>query len=77
MLQEEQAMQAIRKRIVTNENMQPVAVQIEYADWLRIERLLDLRGDGKALTDLSRHVGRLDWPIDGLEYQRRVRSEWA
>lgn len=33
-------MNAIRKKIVTDENARPVAVQIDYADWLEIERAL-------------------------------------
>ena len=28
------------KKLVTNEAMQPIAVQIDYADWLKIEALL-------------------------------------
>ena len=33
-------MLAIQKKILTDENMQPLAVQIDYADWLKIEQLL-------------------------------------
>ena len=29
------------KNLVTNEDMQPIAVQIDYADWLKIEALLE------------------------------------
>jgi len=32
---------AIHKTIVTNSVMQPIAVQIDYADWLKIEQLLE------------------------------------
>ena len=32
----------IHKKIVTDEDHRPVAVQIDYDDWLRIERALDL-----------------------------------
>ena len=35
-------MVAIHKTIVTNSIMQPVAVQIDYADWLKIEQLLEI-----------------------------------
>lgn len=66
----------IQKRIVTDENLRPIAVQIDYADWVRIEKLLDERCGAKPETDLSRHVGKLKWPVDGLEYQRQVRGEW-
>ena len=72
----------ISKRIVTDENMQPVAVQIDYDDWLAIEKQLDLEG-----ADLSRtssqsrkelaEAARPFWTEgDGLEYQRRIRAEW-
>lgn len=66
----------IHKKIITDENMQPLAVQIDYSDWVKIERALDQNANGKEPTDLSRHVGGLVWPIDGLEYQRQVRGEW-
>lgn len=66
----------VRKHIVTDAENRPVAVQIEYDDWCRIELALLGLPAAKPPTDLARHVGRLDWPIDGLEYQRQVRSEW-
>jgi len=61
-------MHDVRKKIVTDENMRPVAVQIDYAEWLRIQRLLDGQTVAPPPTDLARHVGRLNWPLDGLEY---------
>jgi hypothetical protein len=66
----------IRKKIINDENMQPLAVQIDYNDWVKIEQALEKSPNGKGPTDLSRHVGQLRWPIDGLEYQRQVRGEW-
>lgn len=69
-------MHDISKRILTDEDMQPVAVQIEYEDWLKIEKLLELQDSAPASGDLSRHVGRLDWPVDGLDYQQLTRREW-
>ena len=66
----------VPKKIVTDENMRPVAVQINYGDWLRIERALGSQTSVRPPTNLARHAGRLDWPLDGLEYQRKVRSEW-
>ncbi len=41
-------MSPIRLKIVTDEGAQPVAVQIEYADWLEIQRLLGLRHEPPA-----------------------------
>ena len=66
----------IRKRIVTDEANRPVAVQIDYDDWCKIEEALGGTVAVKSPTDLARHIGKLDWPVDGLEYQQRVRSVW-
>ncbi|HUG13492.1 MAG TPA: hypothetical protein VMM78_00625 [Thermomicrobiales bacterium] len=66
----------VRKKIVTDENHQPVAVQIEYEDWLEIERLLGVQPGKKRLTDLSEFEGFLTLTEDPLEYQRRIRDEW-
>ncbi|HEX5165833.1 MAG TPA: hypothetical protein VFV93_10595 [Thermomicrobiales bacterium] len=67
---------AIRKKIVTDETNQPVAVQIDYEDWLEIEKLLSLQTDKHLLTDLSEFRGVLKMTEDALEYQRRIRAEW-
>jgi len=66
----------IHKKIVTDENQQPVAVQIDYNDWLEIEKALDLNGGDKKQADLSRFTGALHWGEDAVAYQRRVRQEW-
>ncbi len=34
-------MLSIRKKIVTDEAMQPIAVQIDYQDWQKIEKMLE------------------------------------
>ena len=34
-------MRPIRKKILTNDALEPVAIQIDYEDWLEIERLLN------------------------------------
>src|SRR5437762_3409045 len=70
------AMLSIRKQIVTDEDMRPVAVQIAYDDWLEIERQLGLGVPKPGLTNLGRHRGGLMLPEDALEYQRRVRDKW-
>jgi len=76
MVGSETVMAEIHKRILTDNQMNPVAVQIDYEEWLEIERLLHLSGRNKATTNLASHMGRLDWPVDGLEYQHQIRSEW-
>lgn len=69
-------MTGIRKRIVTDDQMNPIAVQIDYTDWLEIERRLEIAETAKPSTDLSRHAGRLKWPMDGMEFQEQARREW-
>jgi hypothetical protein len=81
---QEQFMHAIRKKIVTDEDSRPIAVQIDYEDWLEIERLL---GDQEEKTSPS-EVRQDDFEAvadelagswkggDGLAYQIRIREEW-
>ncbi len=69
-------MRKIRKRIVRDEADRPVAVQIDYADWLAIEQLLNSGPSGQRQIDLSSYQGVLPSNLDALEYQRRMRAEW-
>ena len=69
-------MQRIRKKIVTDEAQQPVAVQIDYADWLKIERSLNLPHEDE-VTDLSPYNGVISLTEEPLAYQARVRNEWS
>ena len=69
-------MQRIRKKIVTDEAQQPIAVQIDYADWLKIERSLNLPQEDE-VTDLSLYYGVVSLTEDPLAYQARVRSAWS
>jgi hypothetical protein len=72
----EPAMLKVRKKIVTDENHQPVEVLISYEDWLEIERLLGLQKTEERRVDLSRFAGTIRITEDPLEYQRRIRAEW-
>jgi hypothetical protein len=65
------------KKIVTDEAYQPVAVQIDYNDWLIIERSLGLPDDVARVTDLSRYHGLISLTEDPLVYQARIRNEWS
>lgn len=74
----------IHKRIVTDENRRPVAVQIDYDDWLEIERQLNLEPVGEPPAEEETPLSELaddaapHWQGgDGLEYQRRIREEWT
>ncbi|HMM43499.1 MAG TPA: hypothetical protein PKA95_16525 [Thermomicrobiales bacterium] len=66
----------VRKKIVTDEDHNPIAVQIDYEDWLEIERMLGVRSEEELATDLSEFKGTLKLTEDPLEYQRRIRDEW-
>ena len=71
-------MSKIRKKIVTDEAHRPLAVQIDYNDWLIIERSLGLFDDDVArVTDLSRYHGLISLTEDPLVYRARIRNEWS
>jgi len=70
-------MQRIRKRIITDETQRRVAVQIEYTDWLRIERSLHLQDEETKITDLARYNGVISLTEEPLAYQARMRNEWS
>ena len=62
--------------LVSDESQRPIAVQIDYADWLEIERSLHLAdGEAKSL-DPSQFAGVISLTEDPLAYQSHVRGEW-
>ena len=70
-------MNEIPKQIVTDENGRPVAVQIAYADWVRLEAWMAEGSIPPAKTrDLNKHAGVMSLRFDPMEFQRRARSEW-
>ena len=85
-------MKPIRKKILTDEAQNPLAVQIDYADWLILEKWLTshpLNGNGASANqtaapsvspaptlDLNRFAGTLRIAEDPLAYQQRTRDEW-
>lgn len=64
------------KKILTDEEERPVAVQIAYEDWLEIERRLGL-ADSARESNLEQHAGRISLPVDPDEFQEDMRGEWA
>ena len=68
-------MRVIRERLVTDEDLRPVAVQIEYEDRVEIERRLGL-GRAPRETDLASHRGVMALTEEPLAYQERIRGEW-
>ena len=69
-------MQIVRKKLVTDEEHRPVAVQIDYSDWLRIEEQLDIHEAPTEPVDLSRYAGTINLTESPMDYQVRCRSEW-
>ncbi|TWT42055.1 hypothetical protein RAS1_31820 [Phycisphaerae bacterium RAS1] len=67
-------MRPVRKQIVTDEAMQPIAIQIGYEDWLEIERLLGLQDSSALPTDLSEFSGVLRLTDDPAAFQRQIRG---
>jgi len=70
-------MRKIRRTILTDNAHKPIAVQIEYSDWLEIERTLNLEGEQPAHSNLSGYEGVITLTEDPLGYQSRIRQEWS
>ena len=68
----------MNKKILVDEQNKPVAVHIDYEDWLLIEELAEEATRKKPeLTDLSQFRGIFKQIIDPVEYQRGIRDEWS
>jgi hypothetical protein len=67
---------SIRKKSITDEAARPVAVQIDYEDWLEIERSLGLPKASKP-ANISRFRGSIRLTEDPIAYQNRIRKEWS
>lgn len=70
-------MHVIRKSVVLDESQRPIAVQIDYADWLEIEQSLHLTSDDAKTMDPSRFAGAISLTEDPAAYQARARGEWS
>jgi hypothetical protein len=73
-------MQAIEVETTVKPNI-TIHVPEEYRPWYGKKcRVLVLvaedKDDHEASIDLMAYSGTVDWPVDGIEYQRQVRSEW-
>jgi len=67
----------VSKKIVTDESMRPIAVQIPYQEWLEIERRLKIEPSEEKLINLAEHEGLLALTEDPIAFQERIRGEWA
>ena len=66
----------IKRKIVTDESMRPVAVMIDYEDWEKIERLILKQEPEGELSSLEQYAGVLQLTEDPVAYQQRIRREW-
>jgi hypothetical protein len=56
--------------------MRPIAVQIDYADWIEIEQSLGIGDGASRVVDPSQFAGAISLTEDPLAFQARVRGEW-
>ncbi len=71
-------MQSIRKKIVTDEGLHPIAVQIDYADWLEIEKIIDFKKKEETTKqfNINKYAGVISLTEDPLDFQSKIRGEW-
>lgn len=70
-------MKPIRKQIVTDEAMRPVAVLIDYEDWQAIEQILKNYQQQDTTSALANYAGVIQLTVDPLDYQQQIRDEWS
>jgi len=70
-------MKPIKKQIVTDESMRPVAVLIDYQDWQAIEKILEAFQPQDTASALAAYAGTIQLTVDPLEYQQQLRDEWS
>ncbi len=67
----------LKKKIVTDEAMRPVAVLIDYQDWQKIEEILEAyQLQQQEELNLNQYSGVIKLTQDPLEYQQQIRDEW-
>ncbi|MBI3374247.1 MAG: hypothetical protein HY017_21190 [Betaproteobacteria bacterium] len=70
------AMLTIHKKVLLDEAMNPIAVQIDYADWVEIARRLGIEPKIGESTTLQRFEGTISLTEDPRAFQTRMREEW-
>ena len=68
-------MHIIHPKIVTDENMHPIAVQIDYLDWIEIQKILQHKKPNTK-NKLEKYANTIQLSEDPLLYQKRIRKEW-
>jgi len=66
-----------KKKIVTDEAMHPVAVLIDFQDWLEIEKILEAYKSEQEEFNLNKYIGAIKLTQDPLEYQQQIRNDWC
>jgi hypothetical protein len=73
----------LKKQIVTDEAMKPVAVIIDYQDWQKIEAVLqkywqeqNAANSPDVSAALASYAGSITLTLDPLEYQQQERNAW-
>ncbi|GEM_PF-2905615 len=69
-------MKVLSKRILSDENGRPVAVQRDHDEFLRFEKAVEKVEMESAYQRMMSFVGKVKWDEEPVEYQRRLRDEW-
>jgi hypothetical protein len=69
-------MLTIHKKVVLDEAMNTVAVQIDYADWVDIARRLGIEQKTVESSALEQYEGVISLTEDPMTFQTRKREEW-
>lgn len=66
----------IHKMLLTDMNQKPIAVQIPYKEWLRIETVIGKDKKVVLKPKFAPLCGTIKLTEDPLHYQKRIREEW-
>lgn len=69
-------MHTIHKKVLLDEAMNTVAVQIDYADWVEIAQRLGIDQQAGDSAALGQYEGAIALTEDPMTFQVRMREEW-
>ncbi len=69
-------MLTIHKKVLLDEAMNTVAVQIDYADWIEIAQRLGIEQNTVESAALGQYEGAISLTEDPMAFQTRMREEW-
>lgn len=67
----------IAKKILMDDNQHPIAVQIDYNDWKKVEQLLGIEKTSDNIPELKEYQGVIHISEDPVQYQKQIRGEWS